>query len=245
MVDQTSDGRVILGPDALAHLRVSQDGSCWWCEKRPAVTGEHEFKRTDLARLMGDGGTLLWGERGRNTREIRGASGMTRDRYGVIKFPKSLCETCNNKRSKPFDNAYDTYSSYVSQTWLRIMPVVDFAQIFGRDWEEPTLSLARYYGRHFGCRMVRAGLPVPTSLREFLDGSTDMPDAHMALITTDTVHKAYKSGLSISPDYVETDRAMTRITTWVTPTSALSASATNGGKKASPSGPSSSTSRIP
>jgi hypothetical protein len=94
-------------------------------------------------------------------------------------------------------------------------PGVNFAQIFGRDWEESTLNLARYYGKHFGCRMVRAGLTVPESLHKFLDGATDMEDAHMALITTDAIHELFKSGLSMSPDYAETDRELTRITTWV------------------------------
>lgn len=215
MPDQLPDDPTILGPDDLVHLRVPADGMCWWCRERPATTGEHKFKRTDLARLMGDGESLIWGERGKNTREIRGTSGMTRDRYGVIKFPKSLCETCNNKRSKPFDTAYETYSAHVSQTWLRIMPGVDFQEIFAGDWEESTLNLARYYAKHFGCRIVRAGLPVPASLRAFLDGANDMPDAHMALITTDAVHKRFGSGLSISPDFAATDREMNRITTWI------------------------------
>jgi len=215
MSDRASDGRLILGPDALAHLRVPPTGICWWRQKRPATTGEHKFKRVDLTRLMANGGPLLWGDTDGNTRETRGSSGVTRDRYGVIKFPKSLCEPCNNKRSKPFDNAYDVYSHHVSRTWLRIMPGVDFRQNFGTDWEAPTLNLARYYGKHFGCRMVRAGVPVPGSLPEFLNGATDMPDAHMALITTDTVHKLYKGGLSISPDFVAADKNISRFVRYV------------------------------
>lgn len=215
MSDHTADGRAILGPEALSHLRIPPPKVCWWCQQRPATTGEHKFKRTDLARLMTDDSPLLWGDRDGNTRQIRGRSGITRDRYGVIKFPKSLCELCNNKRSKPFDNAYDLYSHYLSRTWLRIMPGVDFDQIFGSNWEEPTLDLARYYGKHFGCRMVRAGLPVPDSLRLFLDGAADMPDAHLAIVTTDTVHKVYKSGLSISPDFVNADKDITRFVRYV------------------------------
>jgi hypothetical protein len=212
--EHTSDERRILGPDALAHLRIAPTGMCWWCQVRPATTGEHKFKRADLTRLMADDDLLLWGD-GDHVRQIRGAGGIKRDRYGVVKFPKSLCESCNNKRSKPFDNAYDVYSDYVSRSWLRIMPGVNFSQIYGTDWEEPTLKLARYYGKHFGCRMLRAGLPVPDSLRSFLDGAKDMPDAHLALITTDTVHQRYKSGLSISPDFVEADKSLTRFVRYV------------------------------
>ncbi|WP_322769051.1 hypothetical protein [Frankia sp. Cr1] len=137
---------------------------------------------------MGSGGSLLWGRGDGDRREINGRSGVRRDRYGVIKFPKSLCEPCNNKRSKPFDNAYEVYSHYASRYWLRIMPGIDFQQVFGTEWEASTLNLARYYGKHFGCRMVRTGIPVPDSLREFLDGAEDMPDAQMAMITTDAIH---------------------------------------------------------
>ncbi|MDQ3663581.1 MAG: hypothetical protein M3353_02840 [Actinomycetota bacterium] len=195
-------------------MKVAPSGTCWWCEGRPATTGEHKFKRTDLARLMGEDDLLLWGS-GTDLREVRGKRGITRDRYGVVKFPKSLCGPCNNHRSQPFDNAYDLYSTYVSKTWLRIMPGVDFPETFGSEWEEPALDLARYYGQHFGCRMVRAGVPVPDSLRSFLDGATDMPDAHMALITTDSIHKVYKSGLSISPDFVEADKDLSRLVRYV------------------------------
>lgn len=164
---------------------------------------------------MADGDILVWGDRDGNAREIRGRSGVRRDRYGVIKFPKSLCEPCNNRRSKPFDNAYDIYSHYLSRTWLRVMPGVNFQQIFGNDWEKPVFDLARYYGKHFGCRMAWAGLPIPASLRDFLDGATDMPDGHMALITTDSVHKHYGGGLSISPDFVEADRDLTHFKRYV------------------------------
>ena len=90
-----------------------------------------------------------------------------------------------------------------------------FTQVFGTEWAESALNLARYYGKHFGCRMVRTGLPVPQSLREFLDGATDMPNAHMALITTDTVHRLYRRGLSISPDYVEADKDLKRLVRYV------------------------------
>jgi hypothetical protein len=164
---------------------------------------------------MADGDALVWGDGDGNARAIRGKRGITRDRYGVVKFPKSLCEPCNNRGSKAIDHAYDVYSRFVDRTWLRIMPGVDFQRIFGGNWEESTLHLARYYGKHFGCRMVRVGLPVPDSLRAFLNGETDMPDAHMALVTTDTVHNLYKTGLSISPDFAESDRNLKHFVRYV------------------------------
>lgn len=209
-----SDGRVIRGPEALATLRVAPTGTCWWCQARPATTGEHKFKAADLTRLMAEEGPLLWGDSQGAVRTINGRSGITRDRYGVIKFPKSLCEDCNNSRSKPFDNAYDTFSNHLRLTPLRDADGVNFAEVFGVDWKTQAPRLARYYAKHFGCRMVRSGLPVPSSLRDLLDGASTMADAQMALITTDSVHES-KRDLSISPDFAAADKDLTRLVQYV------------------------------
>ena len=198
----------MLQPEAFDHLRVSPDGLCWWCRERPATTGEHKYKQTDLAQLMGEDSLIWFGDEG--IREIRGKSGIKRDRYGVVKFPKSMCDTCNNARSQPFDRSYAIFSRYLASTQVRILPGVSFKEIYGDTWQEDTLNLARYYGKHFGCRMVRSGLPVPTSLREFLDGAENMPDAHMALATTDSVHRIAGKGLSLSSDCVWTDPGLTK-----------------------------------
>lgn len=195
------------------HLKVKPGDLCWWCQARPATTGEHKYKRTDLARLMGDA-SLVWVGDG-TTRDIRGKSGIKRDRYGVVKFPKFMCDTCNNAQSQPFDRAYDTFSTYLTSSRVRIMPGVSLGSLYGEPWKEGALNLARYYGKHFGCRMVRSGLPVPASLRAFLDGAEDMPDAHMALVTTDTVHRQAGKGLSMSSDYVTADPDLTHFRSYV------------------------------
>lgn len=116
-----------------------------------------------------------------------------------------MCSTCNNDRSQPFDRAYSRFSDYLDKTWVRILPGIDFEEIYGDSWQNDTFNLARYYAKHFGCRMVRSGLPVPDSLRAFLDGADDMADAHMALVTTDSVHRVAGEGLTMSDDCVWTD----------------------------------------
>lgn len=210
---ETESSQEWLSPESLAHLKVVSDGRCWWCRERPATTGEHKYKQTDLARLM-EGDSLIWVGEGR-MREIRGKSGIKRDRYGVVKFPKSMCDACNNARSQPFDRSYDTFSTYVESTWVRIQPGVPFEAIYGDTWRKDTLDLARYFGKHFGCRMVHTGLPVPDSLRAFLDGGEDLLDAHMALVTTDSVHRVARKGLTLSSDYVWTDHERTQFMGYV------------------------------
>lgn len=185
------------------HLRVEGDDLCWWCRERPATTGEHKYKRTDLTRLM-KGDSLVWvGDNG--TREIRGSSGVRRDRYGVVKFPKSMCALCNNVKSQPFDVAYDRFAAYLAAGGVRGRDGVPLAKIYGGTWREDNRSLARYYGKHFGCRLRQLDMPIPDSLRAFLDGADSMPDVHMALVTTDTVHRYARDGLVLSPDFIMTD----------------------------------------
>ncbi|MDX2393782.1 hypothetical protein NJL88_27720 [Streptomyces sp. DK15] len=201
-------------PGEFAHLLVKTDGLCWWCRSAKADTGEHKFKRASLARLMGDGPALIWGD-GTSVRELRGKAGITRDRYRVVKFPKSMCAACNNSRSQPFDIAYDTYEEFVSGHLLRLMPGIGLGPLYGPSWQADSLNLARYHAKHFGCRMVRAGLPVPQSLRDFLNGDSDMPDAHMAIVTTDEVNRVYGNGLYMGPDFVYVDVDSTRFTAFV------------------------------
>lgn len=171
-----------------------------WCQTRPATTGEHKFKATDLARMI-DGTTLIWGNGDGEYRELRGRGAIQRDKHGVVKFPKSLCDRCINARSQPFDRAYETFSAYlVSHPRLHTKRGIDLRRIYGSDWKDPVLNLARYYGKHFGCQMVTTGVGVPDSLRAFLDGTEDMPDIHMALLTTDSIHETFDGkGLHLSP----------------------------------------------
>lgn len=126
---------------------------------------------------------------------------ISRDRYGMVKFPKSMCAACNNERSQTFDRAYDIYSTYLATHKMRTKPGIPFERIYGEEWEGKTLDLARYYAKHFGCRMVNTGLPVPGSLRGFMDGASDMVDAQMVLVSTRSVHRT-RSSFGISGDFV-------------------------------------------
>lgn len=182
---------------AFDRLRVSSDGLCWWCRERQATTREHKYKHSDLKRVLGDDNFIGVADGTGGLRIVRGKSGISRDRYGVVKFPKSMCQPCNGSRSQSFDRAYEKYSNYLASHKARATTGVPFERIYGDEWEGKTLDLARYYAKHFGCRMVEDGLPVPGSLRKFMDGATDMPDAQMVLVSTDSVHRT-RSSLAVS-----------------------------------------------
>ncbi len=198
--------------ESVGHLLTEPGDNCWWCQVRPATTGEHKFKASDLARMMDDQG-LVWLNTEGETRMLKGKGAIQRDRYGVVKFEKSLCAPCNNAASQPFDTAYERFSNYLAahpQTYQD--DGIPFQAVFGETWQDDLLNLARYYAKHFGCQMLRIGIGVPESLRAFLNGATDMPDCHMGLLTTDEIQRhPFGSGLSISPGVAFVDPARTEL----------------------------------
>ena len=199
----------LLDTGLVEHLLESRDGLCWWCRTRPADSREHKFKRSDLARLWSADG-LFWHNTAGDQRVIRGLK-----RSRGVRFSMTMCAHCNNARSQPFDQAYAIYTDYV-----RTLPFdrssslgIDFSEIFGSEWEGPQLDVARYYVKHFGCRMAEHGVRIPDSMRAFLDGASAMEDVQLALVNNAEVRQdpVRQDGLSISQDLVMTDRRRTRI----------------------------------
>lgn len=206
-----------LDESTIDRLRSPFDGICWWCRRRPADTGEHKFKVTDLTRMWDEDGLSWFGDGGTTSRDIRGKSALRRDRYQVLKFPKSLCSNCNNSASQPFDHAYAKYSTFATTAFRPRMAQIDLQQLYGPNWQHEAADLARYFVKHFGCRMVADGIPVPASMRAFLEGAPDMRDVHLALLTTREVSMSPRGlGLSTSFGAGFTDQEQTRFTGMVT-----------------------------
>jgi hypothetical protein len=123
-------GMQFADPASYDHLLAPESATCWWCRIRTATTGEHVFKRTALARMMDEDQVLIWGN-GVKRHEIRGKGALKRDRYGVLKFPKSMCAPCNNEISRPFDIAYDIYAQHVNTHDLRFTSGLDLESLYG------------------------------------------------------------------------------------------------------------------
>ncbi len=162
----------------LRHLIAGPDGLCWWCGAK-ADSAEHKYKKTDLHRVKGAEDVVFWGSDGVALHPVRS---LRKDPH--VRFRPSLCQRCNNAASQPFDRAYDRFAEYVDAQMpdLWRMDGVPMKAVYGADWSAKTVDLARYYAKHFGCRLAEGGLTVPATLRQFLDGADDMPDAHLALL---------------------------------------------------------------
>lgn len=174
-IDVTEPPEEFISGDQLTPYQTATKGMCWWCGAI-ANSKEHKFKRTDLAR-MGRESELLWGSDDELVR-IR-----SNRKSKIVKFQRNLCTECNNRRSQPFDYAYDKYADYVwsnlDRLWRRSK--LDMRQVFGENWQVDTLDLARYVAKHIACRMASDGYPVPPQFGQFLDGAATLPSVHMVL----------------------------------------------------------------
>lgn len=169
----------------LDKARIIDDGLCWWCRQRPATTGEHKFKATDLRRMADpdaegrpDPGSL-WKGGGTFSGELR-----TLKRGTAVQWKKSMCKACNGGRDRDMDEAYDVFSEHLwtHQDELGISQSLDWRQLFGDPWQPRARDVARFYAKQVGCMFSQQRLPVPPELIAFLDGADTAPNFVFTLV---------------------------------------------------------------
>ncbi|MEU6535888.1 hypothetical protein [Streptomyces sp. NPDC047000] len=181
----------------LAACRIPPSGLCWWCGA-VAGTREHKFKLSDLKRLSVDSSEpLIWGdgETQANVRSLR--------KSDKVKFSANLCANCNNSRSQKFDFAYEKFSDYVWQRQKSLWRAryIDMHQIYGANWGDEVLNLARYIVKHAGCRIANDGFPVPPAFSDFLNGANFLNNFHVCAFKNPLVYRAQRqiSGVKCDP----------------------------------------------
>jgi hypothetical protein len=146
---------------------LSTSVNCWICGE-PATTGEHKIKRNLLVNLHGKGPY----EGPKEMLHIRD-SGQTRLRgpnAKQIKFQNVLCAQCNNSTSQPFDKAYDCFCEYVltNEELITKRRVIDFADVFGEQFQDEQVKLYKYFAKLFGCDLAASGMPVPYDVKSLI-----------------------------------------------------------------------------
>lgn len=66
------------------------------------------------------------------------------------------------------------------------------AEVYGDDWPERTLDLARYLAKHITCRMVHDGYAAPPTVAAFLDGGQILSNVHMVLFKDRDLYRWYR-----------------------------------------------------
>jgi hypothetical protein len=147
------------------------EATCWICGSE-ADSSEHVFKKTDLIRAYGKG-------------PYRGPSGIAHVREGVqrlvqgpnsknVKYKRILCRSCNTTFSQPFDKAYDTFVRWLDQNDDIVLNrrFVDFADVYGSEFEVAQRNLYKYFAKAFGCRIINSGFKVPSDVVKLLGRDT-------------------------------------------------------------------------
>lgn len=147
-----------------------QSGSsqCWWCQAQPPSTREHKYKRTLLERLYGKG---AYGRAGPMFLSEEGPGWIRSSNASCMKYGASLCEDCNNRRSKAMDEAMERFQAYVlaNEGLIAARRQLDFRRVYPGHEANGIDLLVRAFAKDLACRAHDAGLTVPASLRRLLD----------------------------------------------------------------------------
>ena len=136
---------------------------CWICGEF-ADTREHRLKKADLVRGYGPGPYRA------GSAPVRVRSGVILPVQGpgadVLKYSPSLCASCNNAATQPYDRAYDKFVTSVLTNEATVLKsrIIDMEQVFGEGWEAQQTDLYKYFVKSFGCRLVDAGSAAPADL---------------------------------------------------------------------------------
>lgn len=138
---------------------------CWWCGKQ-ADSKEHRHKKSDVKFLFGnklEGLPVII--RNDNKVDVQGPNSR------FLKFPKVLYQNCNNKRSQPFDRAYDSFIKYVLKNYEEILEkrILDFSCIEKNNTLEFKQNVLRYLTKSFCCRLASNNFSIEPNIIEFLD----------------------------------------------------------------------------
>jgi hypothetical protein len=156
------------------NLPTSTLGTCWICGA-VADSDEHKFKRSDMVTRYernwppAEQPFVFRGD-GRPSR-IQGPNS------GPTLYRDMLCVACNNARTKPFDLAYERFSTWIlsESATLFERAEIDFAEVFGNSYVEETSKLLCYFVKSLGCRIADSGVAPPPALCRILrtTGITD------------------------------------------------------------------------
>jgi hypothetical protein len=122
---------------------------CWICNLNEANSGEHKIKASDIRKLMGD-------KKFDGFFKIEGEDFITinNSKHKSLKFPKVICDDCNNRITGQSDNSYDDFISYVTNNYDDLVAdmKIDFKKIYGENWQKRKADLYRYLAKHAGCK---------------------------------------------------------------------------------------------
>jgi len=102
----------------------------------------------------------------------------------VFKFNSRLCEPCNNRRTQPYDHAWEKLSRHIGIRIPEYQPgeSVDVRAVFGKHAEREMLRVHLYFVKMFGGHVADLGVPIDLGkLAECLRDGVPHPNIHLRL----------------------------------------------------------------
>ena len=132
---------------------------CWICGA-PADSAEHMVKASDLRSVFGK--VTQSAPLYRNSKEERNLPVRGID-AAPVKFKPSICQTCNNARTQPYDRAWEALSAAAlsHEPPLERGMQVPIAEVFGSEADAAMLRIHLYFVKLLGCYAVEYGVPLP------------------------------------------------------------------------------------
>ena len=155
---------------------------CWICRTRPADSGEHRFKASDI-RAVAPAVTQA------TPVFLHRDSKATNDRIGSakadkLKFAKSICTYCNNTLTLPYDVAWQTLSAYLLASWPEIVKrgSFDLFKPFPGGTRKAALYVHLFFVKLFGCKLHAEGTPIDLApFSTALPTGTSHPDVSITI----------------------------------------------------------------
>ncbi len=132
---------------------------CWICRTRPADSGDHRLKASDL-RAGAPGlsqAAPVFLQRGRATNDRIGSA-----KADKLKYPKSICRDCNSTLTQPYDLAWETLSAYMQANWPVLVKrgSFDLSKAFPGGTRAAALNVHLFFVKLLGCKLHEGSAPV-------------------------------------------------------------------------------------
>lgn len=138
---------------------------CWICGA-DADSAEHMTKASDIRAIypeLNSKAPVYRQSRGRLNEIVQGPKSE------LLKFAPSLCADCNNRRSQPWDRAWEALErgAREAKPALRAGDRLPLSQIFPIHRDDSMVHVLQYFTKQIGCHAVEYDVPLP--VKQFAD----------------------------------------------------------------------------
>jgi hypothetical protein len=145
---------------------------CWICKINEANSGEHKFKASDIKKNFGK----------KNIDALyinQDIVEINKYKDDKLKFEKLICIPCNEKNTRPHDDAYDIFIEYCNANHNQLLKSanINFENIYGGNWRTEKSNLYKYFAKHAGCKIKTLNQKIDiNSLSDFIVNKNETKD---------------------------------------------------------------------